>query len=285
MSEEAAAISQELIIYRAPEERAEVVPLIEAATVLLEKAKKYIGLVIQTDSDAALVGELRARMNDQANKLDAERLELTATARALVKTLNDAMNDKYIKPLQADVKTLDASISSFFAKKEAEAAAAAAKQAEIERAARDAAEKAEAERRKAEADRIAAEQLATEATDDQAKADAQEMIREAAQRAHNASVDVAAHNHAIEAAASLPAPEPAQKSMIGVAGSRVGMRDCWIAEVTDPMKVPEAYLIPPIDRVDMKVLNALAKSRKDAAAAPPGVVFKNKPTPTSRVSR
>lgn len=272
-----------LVIYRAPEEYTPLVPLMEAAAVLLEKAKKYTGVVIQTDSDAELIGELRARMNDHANKMDSERLELTAGLRALVKTLNDKVNDTYVRPLQADVKTLDVSISAFFAKKKADAEAAAAKKLADENAARAAAEAAETQRQEAEAQRLAAEQLAADATTEEDKAAAQQLAQEAAQRSHNAAVDVAAAVHTMEVASTAVVTAP-RKSMSGVAGSYIGMRDNWIAEVVDASLVPEGYLIPPIERVDMKVLSALAKSQKDKASVP-GVVFKNVPVPNSRVSR
>lgn len=276
--------STALIIYNSPKDRPTTVALMEGATVLLERSKKYLGVVIQTDSDAELIGELRARINDQAKKLDDDRLELTAGLRAKVKELNDEVNSTYILPLQADLKKLDASITAFFAKKKADADAAAKEKARVEQEAQAAAAAALKAQQEAEAKRVAAEQLAAEATTEADKVAAQQLVQEAAQQSHDAAVDVAAAAHTLDVAASAPVAPAARRSVTGIAGSFVGMRDNWIAEVTDAKLVPEEYLIAPIDRVDMKLLNAKAKSQK-ANASVPGVVFKNVQVPNSRVGK
>jgi hypothetical protein len=95
-----------------------------------------------------------------------------------------------------------------------------------------------------------------------------------------------------------PAEDPFR--IVGSHGAVVGARDNWKWRVTDISKVPEAYLVPPEERVQRTVMNAAAKTAAKAAIAKlklgpadkvpdviddaiPGIQLYNEPHLTSRV--
>lgn len=81
-----------------------------------------------------------------------------------------------------------------------------------------------------------------------------------------------------------PPPPAVTTNITGSAGSKVSTREVWKYRIVDIKKVPEAYLVPPEDRVNKSVLNALAKSQKDQAKVK-GIEFYCEDTIQSRVLR
>lgn len=92
----------------------------------------------------------------------------------------------------------------------------------------------------------------------------------------------------IEAPAPLPPPVmtdvvmPSPTKIAGTYGSKIGTREVWKYKIVDIKKVPEAYLVPPEERVNKSVLNALAKSQKGNASVR-GIEFFCEDAMTSRV--
>lgn len=83
-----------------------------------------------------------------------------------------------------------------------------------------------------------------------------------------------------------PPPEPLPPAIVtnitGTAGSKVGTREVWKYRIVDIKKVPEQYLVPPEERVNKAVLNALAKSQKENAKVK-GIEFYAEDTIQSRI--
>lgn len=224
----------ELTIPETPHSR----ELIEAAEVLLERAGKF--QVIQSEEDAALAAEFRARVNQQIKDLDAERLDMGAGIRATLEKINARFNAP-IQALKGKLAAVDGAIKAYMIQ---------------QRALAEAAEKA---RREQEAQR-------------------QREIEEA--------------RKAAEAAGQPAPPEPEPVPVIyeaptnkieGTFGSKVGTREVWKYRIVDIKKVPEAFLVPPEERVNKAALNALARSQKDKAKVK-GIEFYSEETLQSRVS-
>lgn len=253
--------------------------LVEAAAVLLEKAEKY--QVIPSEADVEVVSEFRARLNDTIGKLDEARLSATADARALVATINDEAKAK-LDPMRGVLARTDTLLKSYREQQEQKRLAAIREQ-EAE-AKRLAAEKAAAERLAEEA-RKAAEAAAQTGSDRE--------YAEAIQKAAEAQQAVAAVEQRQEVVSQAVVPAPAAKSIRGSHGSSTGFRDHWkwrlINTAEQPASVsvklvPEQYLLAPEDRIDGKVLNAIASSQKGKANVP-GIEFYNDQIPASRVAR
>lgn len=104
--------------------------LIEAAEVLLERAGRF--QVIQSEEDAALAAEFRARVNQQIKDLDAERLDMGSGIRATLEKINARFNTP-IAALKAKLSAVDGAIKAYMAQQRA--LAAAAEQARQEQAA------------------------------------------------------------------------------------------------------------------------------------------------------
>lgn len=284
-------------IYIDPSQKASAMALIEQGEVLLQKAEKYDTVV--SDGDAEVLSELRARMNKAAGDLDKERLEMTAGARETVARLNDKFNAR-ITPMKQQVARLDSLVKKYLQDKEAKRQAELRAQREQEQrlarereeAERKAREQEDAARRAAEAAQRAAEQAA-EATSKKARAEAERAAREAEaarqkaederRRAEEEQERLRAEQERNAQAVQVISTEQT-KSIAGTYGSTTGMRDNWVWELEDITKVPEAYLLPPVERLDKKLLNTAAKSKKDKDTIP-GIRIYNDPIISSRTAR
>lgn len=254
------------VIYTDLSQRKSAVALAEAATVLVDKAAKYD--TILADADAALVAELRARVNDQIKKLDEERLEMTKGARETVAMINSKFK-VHIDALQGQLTRIDRVIKDYLRRKETEAK-------EAERLRQEAAAKLAEEQAAAQA---AAEAELLKAQKAETAEDRERALTAAAQ----AATQVQKLDKQLDVTLQAPAPAAPTK-ITGVAGSKLSNRENWTWRVTDIGKVPEAYMIPPVDRLDRKVLDALAKSQKDRANVP-GIEFFNDPILATRASK
>jgi membrane protein involved in colicin uptake len=290
----------ELKIYRSLAEKAEVVELVEAGMVLVESASKYPAVL--SDTDAAVVSELRARLNGHIKRMDAERLDMNAGARAAEKAVNDEFTAK-TAPMRDALKKVDASLTAHIqAKQEAERKARAEREAE-ERRIREAEERRlqeeiaakrradiaklqaeEAARRAQEAAKQAAERGSQRSAADAAKAakaaaearaaaEKAEADRMAAEKAAAAERE-AAERRALELASAPVAADT--KTVAGKFGSKSGMRENWKYRVVDIRLVPENFLVAPDERVQKATLNALARSMKGQASVA-GIEFYNEP--------
>lgn len=120
--------------------------LIEAAQVLLDRAGKF--QVIQSEGDAALAAEFRARVNQQIKDLEAERLDMGKGLRETLEKINTRFKVP-IDALKAKLGIVDLALKAYMDTQRALAAAAekARREAEEQRqreieAAREAAEAA-----------------------------------------------------------------------------------------------------------------------------------------------
>lgn len=270
--------STQVIAYD-PAGNADAVRLFEAAAVLVSKAaEKYTKLVIQAQGDAEVMLEFRARANAVSSELDKVRLAAGDSLRQQLAALNLAFNTR-IQALDAIVKNSDAQLLAWD-KQQKEAAAAAQRQREEEEA-RLAAERAAAEQQAADA-----QVLVATATNDEDRKAAQELVAEA--EARTGIID-----QRQEVVSTLPALSPPPKSIRGSHGSTGGARDNWTWELIDTPEqpaaesiklVPEAYLLPPVDRINRGVMTAFARSTKGAVAVP-GIKFENKAVISTKVAR
>lgn len=224
--------------------------LIEAAEVLLERAGKF--QVIQSDADAGLAAEYRARVNQQIKELDAERLDMGAGLRETLLKINARFNAP-IEALKAKLGIVDLALKSYIANQRALAEAA-------ERARRE----QEEQLRQDEARRKAEYDAAIEA-------------------ARVANLPPPPEPEPAPPVVLEPKPEFATKTIGGTYGSRVGTREVWKYRIVDIKKVPESFLVPVEDRVNKAALNALARSQKDKAKVK-GIEFYSDENLQSRVS-
>lgn len=272
-------------IYTAIEQRQQAVELIEAGMVLVEKAGKYEGVL--NDTDAAVVSELRARLNGHIKRVDDERLEMTKGARDAQKRINDQFSAK-ISEMTSALKQVDTVLGAHMrAKQEAERREREAREAE-QRRIREEEERRAAERAQAEAEAAAkaAQEAAARAAERgsaRSQAEAAKAAKEAAARAEAAAkaeadrlaaerADEEARRRAEEARQQLAATpiSDSGKRVAGSFGSKTTMRDNWTYRIVDITKVPEAFLVAPEARV------------QKAAASVPGIEFYNDPTIQSR---
>ena len=299
-----AGAQKSLVLYTSIMQYAPAKALMESAAVLLSKAEKF--QVIPSDADAELASEFRARLNQAIKDLDAQRLKATEEHRKLVEQMNAEANTKLV-PMRAVLDKVDELLKAHLKRKQEEhqarlkaqqeeEARVARERAEAERNAREANEAAQKAARDAEAARVAAAQ-ATSAEErlkaEQAAADADKAHQDAvATTAQEASRMVQLETRQ-ETLANLPMVSAPSKSIRGTYGSSTGLRDNWKWRLVNTPEqsaeqsvklVPDAYLLAPEDRLDSKVLNALAKSQKDKAKVP-GIEFYNDPTPASRTGR
>lgn len=294
------------VLYTSIMQHAEARKLMESAAVLLTKAEKF--QVIPSDADAEVMAEFRARLNQTIKDLDAARLESTEEHRALVAKLNAEANEK-LKPMGEVLTRTDKLLKDYFADKEAKRQAALRAQQEeearlererlaAEAKAREANDAAQQAAQVAEAARAA---IATAATPE-ALEQAQKTL-EQAQATQQASINTAAQSAAQmvqleqrqEVVSQAVIPAAIGKSIRGSHGSTTGLRDNWVWRIIDTPEqpasesvklVPEAYLLPPEERLDKKVLTAKAKSLKKASTTDvPGIEFYNDPVPASRTGR
>jgi hypothetical protein len=241
--------------------------LVEAAAVLLEKAEKY--QQIPSEADVEVVSEFRARLNETIGKLDSARLKATEEARNTVAAINAEAGTK-LEPMRTVLARTDKLLKDYRAAQEAKRLAAiAAQEAEARRLAL---EKTEAERKEREA-----REAAAKATDAAERARLTEEARDAAAQLETATL-------LQEVVTQAVVPTPAPKSIRGSHGSSTSFRDHWVWRLTDITKVPDAYMLPPEDRLDRKVLNAAAQSKKDKDTIP-GIEIYNDPVPASRSGR
>lgn len=117
--------------------------LIEAAEVLLDRAGRFN--VIQSDADAGLAAEYRARVHQQIKDLDAERLDMGEGLRQTLEKINGKFRGP-IEALKSKLKLVDEALKAYLEQKRQLALAA-------ERAAR---EQEEARQREIAAARAAA---------------------------------------------------------------------------------------------------------------------------------
>lgn len=299
------AKARPLVLYTSLEQYAPARELMEAARVLISKAEKF-EVVISSDADAELASEYRARLNQTHKDLDAARLKSHEEHRKLVERMNLEAN-AILVPMKQHLDKVDAQLKAHLkAKEEAhaariqaqkdEAARVQREKDEADRKAREANEAAQKAARDAEAARLAAANATSEVERKQA-----EEAAAAAAAAQEAAITTAAQEatkavqleQRQDTLANLPAESAPSKSIRGTYGSSTGLRDNWKwrlintpeqpADVSVKL-VPEAYMVAPEDRLDSKVLNALAKSQKDKAKVP-GIEFYNDPTTSSRAGR
>ena len=305
-NQETPAPPKPLVLITSLMQHAEARKLMESAAVLLTKAEKY--QVIPSDADAEVVSEFRARLNQTIKDLDTQRLAATEPHRNLVAKINGEANEK-LKPMGEVLTRVDKVLKDYLADKEAKRQAALKAQQEEE--ARLERERQEAERKareateaaqKAAADIAAAQAALTQAgTEEDVKAAAQAL--EQAQAVQSAAINTAAQSAAQmvqleqrqEVVSQAVIPAEVGKSIRGSHGSTTGLRDNWVWRIIDTPEqpasesvklVPEAYLLPPEERLDKKVLTAKAKSLKKASTTDvPGIEFYNDPIPASRTGR
>lgn len=243
--------------------------LVEAAKVLLDRAEKY--QAIPTDADAEVFSEFRARLNHTITKLDEERLAATEPLRTVVASMN-AEAALTLDPMRVVLKRVDKVFKDYCAERDRRAAA--------EKAA------LEAEQRRLEAERVAAERKAEEARRAAAEeADATkrlELVAQAneAQRVAEAVVE----RQEVVTQAVVSAPTETGKSILGSHGSRTGLRENWVWDLTDISQVPDMWLLPPEERLDKRAITSFVKAKKDKSNIP-GITPRNDPITNSRVSR
>lgn len=294
-----------LVLYTHLDQYAPARELIEAATVLLSKAAKF-EVVINSDADAELASEFRARLNQTHKDLDAARLKAHEEHRKLVAQMN-AEAAVPLTAMEELLKKVDAQLKAHLQRKqdehEAQLARQRAEEARVER------ERVEAERKareaneaaqKAAADAEAARLAAAQATSEEERKKLEEQAA-AADQAHQQAVQTTAQEatrmvqleQRQETLSTLPMTSAPSKSVRGTYGSSTGLRDNWkwrlINTPEQPAEasvklVPDEFLVAPEDRLDSKVLNALAKSRK-GKNPPPGIEFYNDAGLNSRAGR
>lgn len=268
--------------------------LMESAAVLLTKAEKFA--VIPSDADASVASEFRARLNQTIKDLDAKRLEATAPHRDLVAQLNKEANEK-LEPMKVVLGKVDELLKAYLVAKEnkrlADLKAEAEAAAKLEQDRLDAeakATKANDAAQQAALDAEAAKAALATAATPEAQAEAQQALAQA-QTTQQEAINTAAQQAAMAVqlerqVVTFSAPAEPTKTIQGSHGSSTGLRDNWSWKLVDVTKVPEAYLLPPEDRLDRKVLTAKAKSLKRASTdAVPGIEFYNDPIPASRTGR
>lgn len=301
-----APAAKPLVLYTSIMQHGAARALMESAAVLLVKADKF--QVVPSDTDAELMGEFRARLNQTIKDLDKERLAATEEHRKLVAKMNAEADEKLV-PMSEVLTRVDKLLKDYRQKKADDAAAQLkAKQQEEARLAQ---EKAEAERKareaheaaqKAAADIAAAQQMATLAATPEAQAEAHKQL-EGAQAAQQAAINTAAQQAAqavqleqrADVLAGMMIPTAPPKSIKGTYGSTSTQKDNWKWELIDTegspasesiKLVPEEYLVEPAARINKSVMNAKAKSvKKESTTAVPGIRIYNDPVESSRAGR
>lgn len=233
-------------IYTAIAQRPTSQQLVDAANVLAQKAVNYT--VIVTDADAAIVGELRARLNDQITKLDNDRLDMTSGARETVKKINDQFAT-VMAPLEENLKRIDALILDF------------------------------AKRRKAEADKAEADRLALirKEQDERAAANAETDPNK------RVALIEQANQTTQQLAVVAPAAAPIKK-IAGAYGSTTSIKENWTWRVGDITQVPERYLVKPEERVQRSMITAEVKARKGETNIP-GIIVEDTGGVASRAGK
>jgi hypothetical protein len=248
-----------LKIYTDPNQSESTVKIL--GNVLMLESKLENMPAVETAEQAEIVSEYRAQLNRQAKELDKERLAMTAPVREHITMLNQKYN-VHIERAERACKLCDNLLMPYMKeqrrkREEAERKAAAEKRAEEE--ARQVAEEAER----------AAEKIAAETQDAEA-------LKEAESR-------VTAAKAGLNELRSRPvAPTPA-KSVVGMLGSATGLRKIWKYKLVDISKVPEAYLLPPEERLQKKALNQIAKRDQETAHVP-GIEFYYEDSLTSKAA-
>jgi hypothetical protein len=214
---------------------------------------------VETEQEAELVSEYRAQFRVKWNALDKERLAMTEGSRQTTKMVNDKYNtilDRMDRCTQlADNKLLPYMQERERIRRQAEADQAGALRLEQE---------AERKRVLAEEDaiRVAAES-------------------QSAEDLHKAEEKLEDARDGLSALQRTPLAIPASKSVTGTLGSSTGMRKNWKYKLVDITKVPEEYLIDPVERLHKGKLNAMAKSDQENAIVP-GIEFYYEDALTSR---
>jgi len=280
--------------------------LMESAAVLLSKADKF--QVVPSDTDAELMGEFRARLNETMKGLDNKRLEATEEHRKLVAKINGEAKEK-LDLMDTVLKRVDKLLAAYRQKKADEAAAALKKKQEEE--ARIQREKDEAERKAREATEAA--QAAANAAANikaalevastpEAKAALEEQLEDVKAKqddAINTAAQSAAQAVQLEQRADVLAgmviSTAPPKTIQGTYGSTSTQKDNWKYRLIDTPEqpaavsiklVPEEYLVEPEARLNKSVLNAKARSVKKASTtAVPGIEIYNEPFEQSRAGR
>jgi hypothetical protein len=295
---------QPLVLYTSLQQYQPARELMEAAAVLLTKAEKF--KVIPSDADAELASEFRARLNQAIKDLDAARLKSTERHRQLVEAMNAEAATK-LNPMRAVLAQVDELLMAHLKRKQEEHEAAQKRQrdeeARVERERQEAerkAREANAAAQKAAADAEAARLAAANAASEEERKEAERLAAEA-DKAHQAAVETTAQEASRmvqletrqEQLYNMPTVAAPSKSVRGTYGSSTGLRDNWkwrlvnteAQPASESVKlVPDEFLVAPEDRLDSKVLNALAKSRKDKARVP-GIEFYNDALLNSRAGR
>lgn len=224
-------------IFTRVEQKPEAIEKVEASLVLVEASERF--LTIKDQDTASVAAEWRARAQAHAKALNDERLLMTEGARATVKRINDAFNEK-IDELKRQIAKVDKALLAFQREQQEQARR---QREELERAQREERERLEAE----------AKEQGLEAPPEPPPIVPVE-----------------------------PTPEP-PRTIQGSHGSKTSTRDNWKYRVVDISQVPEDYLVPPEERINKSVVNALVRSQKDKTNIP-GIEVYNEPIITSRTS-
>jgi len=232
------------------------------AVAILAEVKELLSQVeklgtIETEEQAAAVGEFRQQISVRKRELDNERKEMVAPALQIQRSLND----KFKEPL-AELDRIKGSCDKLLLEwtREQERIAREAEQARL---------KKEQEEREAEEARIEAERLAQLAETEDEVLEAQAAVEESIERTDSVRQQV------------VPKAPEKTGQVTGTQGAKVSKVDNWKYRIVDINAVPEEFLRPPEERVNKLALNKVAKSQKGEAEVA-GIEFYNEPHISSR---
>lgn len=200
--------------------------------------------ILADPEQVAKAAEWLARARAHWSALDVQRKEMNAGAREAIEALNNEFNG-VLNPLKLEIDGMANLILAYNAR----------------------------ERQRAEAEQKALR----DAEDERQRHLEQERQRVIAETGLEPPPPPAP----LHASPTIIAPP---KRVMGHAGSSATEKDNWTYEVVDIALVPETYLVPPEERIQKSVLNAIARSQKDKASVP-GIRFVNKPILSTRAAR
>lgn len=206
------------------------------------------GAVVTDDTTEKAANELLTAAKGVARKLEERRTSVTKPVNDFLRTFNAAFA-KHGDLLEQQDKALRGRLGAYIKKKH-DAAEAIRRQREAE----------------AEAARREQERLEREAAEKPAEADPFEEITAQKEAERLARL------------AAAPAPAPPKTQYVEGGGS-VSTPMEWVARIVDASLVPEDYLKPPIERVDIGKIRAAVKS---GVRKIPGVVIEEQPKVTVR---
>lgn len=246
--------------------KAEAAATTRVISALLQKTEEAEKTGIANDDGLAAAISLRSLIQTQKKDADEQRQRLGKPFREGLEALNAEFKSRIIDPLEGAKKKLDSLILGYQTKKEAEA------RAEAERQRREAEEKARAERE-------AAQKALDEAAAKDAAGDS-----EGAQAALDQAAAAEANAEVASVAATAPVVvERGPMRGIGAIGGRASIRTSWVFELDPALspedaiaKVPAAYLVPPVERLNAKVIRAAISGENGLREIPGLRIFEKK---------